>query len=88
MTPESVGAGVDRVGQHLEDTIVGERRPGQFHSVAVGTSREVAAPERSDHPISRPGGHERGEHIGHRGLHLLVGVEQDGAFIVVDVAGG
>jgi hypothetical protein len=83
---EDVGAGVGRVGQHLQHPVVGQGRPGQLAGLAA--AGEPAAGERADHPVGRTGRGEGGEQVADRGLHLLVGVDRDGSLVVADEPGG
>ena len=83
---EHVGAGVGGVGQDAQHPGVGEPPPAQLAGPhpAVGPQREAAALERGHHLVGRSAGAERGEHVGHRGLHLGVRVDDGVAFVVVD----
>ena len=85
---EHVGAGVGRVGQHAQHPGVVEPAPPQLPGPrpAVGAQREPPALEGADHAVGRAGGPERGEHVSHRGLDLLVRVDDHVAVGVVDVA--
>jgi hypothetical protein len=85
---EHVGAGVAGVVQDADHPGVVELAPAQLPGpgAAVGAQREPASGERRDHPVGGSGRGERGEHVGHRGRDLLIGVDDGGAVLVVQVA--
>ena len=53
---------------------------------APRTLREPPTRERTEHPIRRAGLKERREHVSDRGLHLLIGVNDRRAVLVIDIA--
>jgi len=65
---------------------VGQPAPAQLPGPhpAVGTAREPPPGERPGHPVSRPGGGERGEHVTDRGGDLLIRIDDHHAVIVID----
>ena len=69
---------------------MGEPAPAQLPGprAAVGAAREPPAGERPGHPVGRPGGGERGEHVADRGGDLLVGVDDHVVLVVVDQPDG
>ena len=85
---EHVRPGVCRVGKDRTRPGVGEPVEADLPGPgpAVGAAREPAPAERRDHPVGRPGGGERGEHVGDRGGDLLVRVEHTDPVVVVEVA--
>jgi hypothetical protein len=55
---------------------------------AVSTAGEPPPGERAGHPVGRPGGGERGEHVGDCRGDFLVGVDDHGAVLVVNEPDG
>jgi hypothetical protein len=84
--PEHIRPGVCRVPQDPGSTGMGEPAPPQLPGPhpAIGAARETPAGERPGHPVSRPGGGERGEHVADHGGDLLVRVDDHGVLVVVD----
>ena len=83
-----VRPGVGRVAQDPGGAGVGEPAPPQLPGPcpAVGAAREPPPGERPGHPVGRPGGGERGEHVADRGGDLLIRIDGHAAVIVVDQA--
>src|SRR6266568_67097 len=71
-------------------SMVDERAPPHLPGPrpAVSTAWETPAGERAGHPVGRPGGGERGEHVSDRRGDFLVGVDGHGAVVVVDEPDG
>ena len=86
--PEHVRAGVAGIGEHVARARVGQPAPAQLARprAAPGALGEPAVLEHADHPVRRAGLLERPEQVRDRGLHLLVGVDDHAAVLVVEVA--
>ena len=73
-----VGAGVDRIGQHHVDHMIGRRLPAKLDTEMEAVRKiQLLHHESAPHPAGGPELGEAFEHGADRALDLLVGVEQD-----------